>query len=111
MNHTTQALFTELELKTLHPRFGHPSTTKLLHLLRRAHFEKVTPSTRLLLQNIVDTCDACQRYAPKPYRFRFTLLEDKEFNHSIYVDIFYIDSRPVLHVVDEATRYQAAQWL
>lgn len=27
------------------------------------------------------------------------------FNHSVYVDILYIDEQPVLHVVDEATRF------
>lgn len=33
------------------------------------------------------------------------------FNHSIYVDILYIDETPVIHVVDEATRFQAARFL
>lgn len=29
----------------------------------------------------------------------------------MFVDIFYVDSKPILHVVDESTRYQAAWWL
>ncbi|OXV05128.1 hypothetical protein Egran_07104 [Elaphomyces granulatus] len=33
------------------------------------------------------------------------------FNHTIYVDVMYINSSPVLHAVDEATKYQAARWL
>ena len=33
------------------------------------------------------------------------------FNYSIIVDIFFISGQPVLHVVDEATRYQAGRWL
>ncbi|KAI0990859.1 hypothetical protein K3495_g17328, partial [Podosphaera aphanis] len=44
-------------------------------------------------------------------RFKFTLRDDVDFNHSIYIDIMYIDGSPVLHVVDEATRFQAAKWL
>ncbi len=49
----------------------------------------------------------CQVYATKPRRFKF----DKDFNHSIYIDVFFIDKAPILHVVDEATRYQAARFL
>ncbi len=30
---------------------------------------------------------------------------------SICIDIFYIEGKPIIHVVDEATRYQAARWL
>ena len=37
-------------------------------------------------------------------------LEDKNFNKVIYVDIVTIDKKNALHVVDEDTRYQAAQW-
>ncbi|KAI0991423.1 hypothetical protein K3495_g16764, partial [Podosphaera aphanis] len=33
------------------------------------------------------------------------------FNHSVLVDIFYINAEPIIHIVDEATRFQAAHWL
>jgi IS30 family transposase len=39
------------------------------------------------------------------------LKDDVDFNYSIIVDIFYIDGKPVLHIVDEGTRYQAGGWL
>jgi hypothetical protein len=29
----------------------------------------------------------------------------------VYIDIIYINGSPVLHIIDEATRYQAAHWL
>lgn len=35
--------------------------------------------------------------------FKFTLRDDKDFNHKIYEDIFYIDLKATLHVVDETT--------
>ncbi|POS82075.1 hypothetical protein EPUL_006366, partial [Erysiphe pulchra] len=42
----------------------------------------------------------------------FTLRDNTiDFNHSIYVDVMYIDEHPLLHAVDEATRFQAARWL
>lgn len=34
-----------------------------------------------------------------------------ELNHTVDVDIFYIDSSTVLYIVNEATHYQAARWL
>jgi hypothetical protein len=41
--------------------------------------------------------------------------EDIQFNYNIIVDILYIEgangSKPVLHILDEATRFQAGRWL
>lgn len=51
------------------------------------------------------------RLTLKSRRFKFSLREDKFFNQIVFVDIFYIIKKPVLHVVEEATRYQAAWWL
>jgi hypothetical protein len=48
-----------------------------------------------------------KKYGRSPGRFKFTLREDLDFNHSVYVDIMYINGSPVLHIIDEATRYQA----
>ena len=56
-------------------------------------------------------CTHCQRHGQSPGRFKFNLREDVQFNLSIIVDIFYISGKPVLHVVDEGTRYQAGKWL
>jgi hypothetical protein len=39
------------------------------------------------------------------------LRDDIEFNFNIIVDIMYIASKPVLHVVDEATRFSAGRFL
>lgn len=110
-NPLLQCFFTEQELRRLHRRFGHPSTDKLMNFLKRADENNLKSNTRSILQNIVKSCTACQLYAQKPRRFKFTIRENKEFNHTVYVDIFYIDNHPILHVVDEATNYQAAKWL
>eukprot|EP00171_Calliarthron_tuberculosum_P004960 IDg4960t1 len=106
-----ESLYTEVELQRLHRRFGHPHTDKLMNFLKRVELNKINSSTRAMLQNIAKRCQACQIYSYKPRRFKFTLRDDRDFNHTIYIDIFYIDGKPILHVVDEATRYQAARWL
>lgn len=43
-------------------------------------------------------------------QIKFTLRSDHDFNHEIIVDV-QIDNKPVLHVVDSATSFQAAQFL
>ncbi|PMD55505.1 uncharacterized protein K444DRAFT_645699 [Hyaloscypha bicolor E] len=46
-----------------------------------------------------------------PGGFKFTLNDDHEFNYYIIVDVMYIDNKPVYHVVDKATAFQAARFL
>lgn len=110
-NPVISCLFTETELRRLHRRFGHPKAEKLFNLLKRSELSNVTSATRKLLEKVTRRCKPFQENFPAPRRFKFTLREDKKFNHSVFVDIFYIEKKPILHVVDESTRYQAARWL
>ncbi len=98
---------TDTELRQLHRRFGHPSAGKLHKVLERAGHE----TDKKIVDNLTKYCMHCQKHGKSPGRFKFTLKEDANFNYSILVDIMYIDGSPILHVVDEATRFQAARWL
>ena len=51
--------------------------------------------------------DAQQR----PGRFKFTLRDDMEFNYQVLVDVMFINGKPILHVIDAATSFQAARFL
>ena len=95
------------ELQRLYRRFGHPSVVRLQRVLERAGHD----TDKEALEYLTKYCIHCQRHGQSPGRFKFNLREDIEFNHSIIVDIFYIQGKPVLHVVDEGTRYQAGRWL
>ena len=44
-------------------------------------------------------------------RFKFTLKDDYEFDYLVYVDIMYLDGKPILQVVDLATSFKAARFL
>jgi hypothetical protein len=45
-------------------------------------------------------------------RFNFSIKDsDSEFNFNILVNILYIDSKLVLHLVNETTRFQVDRWL
>ena len=107
----TTSFLTEIELRTLHRRFGHPSVPRLINLLNRAGH--TNENHRRILNRITEHCHKCQRFGSAPLRFKFTLRDSDNvhFNQSIFADVLYIDGTPVLHVVDEATRFQAARFL
>jgi hypothetical protein len=105
-------LFTKTELYKLHRSFFHPSSEKLLNLLKRARPEQVTTETRKLLNEIVDACTACQTFAPKPLSFRVSIPEeDLVFNDELSMDLMWFDGAAALHVIDTATRFSSATFL
>jgi len=57
------------------------------------------------LEYLIKYYKHCQKNGVSPRRFRFNLRDNVSFNFSIIVDIFYISGKPVLHVVDEGTKY------
>lgn len=75
---------------------------------KRAELEIVEDGTRRRLDEIVHRCESCHVFAQKPCRFKLWLRQDKEFNHTIFFDILYFNGKPILNVVDEGNRYQAA---
>ncbi|SLM34773.1 integrase and r domain-containing protein [Lasallia pustulata] len=79
-----------------------------LVLERSGHGDNLNKKT---LEHLIKYCSHCQKHGKLPGRFKFILRDDVNFNYSIIVDIMYIDNSPILHIVDEATRFQAAKWL
>lgn len=98
---------TEVELRRLHRRFGHPSTERFRKVLKRAghdiNFDEINQLNKY--------CKECQTNGKAPGRFKFTLKDDNDFNHTIFIDVFYLDNKPVIHMVDEATNFQNAKFL
>ncbi|KAF1934823.1 hypothetical protein EJ02DRAFT_460893, partial [Clathrospora elynae] len=63
------------------------------------------------LEEITRFCHHCQLNSSAPRRFKFTLKDDRYFNYVILVDVMYLGSKPVLHVVDSSTAFQGAKFL
>jgi hypothetical protein len=100
----TDCYLTETELRTLHRRFGHLSATRLANVLERAGYSDA--QHRQTLDYITKYCIRCQKFSGAPLRFKFTLWDDSiDFNYFIYINVMYINSSLLLHVVDEATRF------
>jgi hypothetical protein len=101
-------LLSETELRQLHRRFGHPSVNRFCKVLERSEHDV----DRQAIQHITKFCTFCQKHGKSPGRFKFVLqAKDKDicFNHAIFVDIMYIENNPILHVIDEATKFQATR--
>ncbi|KAF1937069.1 hypothetical protein EJ02DRAFT_459019, partial [Clathrospora elynae] len=99
---------TETELRRLHCRFGHPAVMRLAKLLKDAGHDDFEEKT---LEEIARFCHHCQLNSSAPRRFKFTLKDDRYFNYEILVDVMYLGSKPVLHVVDSSTAFQGAKFL
>jgi hypothetical protein len=98
----------ETELRQLHRRFGHPSTRRLIDLLNRTE-EEFDPS---IIKRITEFCHQCQINSKSPGRFKFNIRDtDLEFNAEIIVDVMYLESKPVLYIVDSVIAFQAARFL
>lgn len=98
---------TETELRRLHRRFGHPSVQRLHRILERSGHDVEMQA----IEYLTKYCEHCQKHGRSPGRFSFTIKDDINFNYNIIVDILYIESKPVLHIVDDSTRFQAGRWL
>ncbi len=106
------SLYTEAELKKLHKSFGHPSVSALVNVLKRARPNEMSSEVQKTISDIVKTCLTCSVHASRPKRFKLTVgTDDLRFNHIVAIDITYISNKPILHVVDEATHYNAALFL
>lgn len=100
------SLDTEKELR------GHRSASSLIKILRRARPGQMNSQVKDDISKTKKVCTTCSTYASNPQRFKLTIRTDElQFNHIVAVDIIYIHKNPVLHVVDEGTRFSAALFL
>ncbi len=80
---------------------------KLHNLLKRFDHDV----EKAALKKLIKFCIFCQKYAKSSERFKFTLKDDANcnFNYSVIVDVMCIENHLILHVVDDATRFQVAK--
>jgi hypothetical protein len=106
-------LLIEIELRRLHRRFDHSSTRRLYEILERSEHDVESRA----MKHLIKFCHHCQMHEKFSDRFTFSIRdEDIQFNYSIVIDILYIkwksdDNKSVLHIVNEAIRFQANRWL
>lgn len=99
---TNPCYLTETELRRIHKRFGHPSVEKLYNVLYRAGHD----IERKALEHLTKYCQHCQKHGKSPGRFKFSLQDDIDFNFNVIVEIMTINGKPILCIVDAATRFK-----
>ena len=104
--------FTTTQVVKLHDQFAHPSAEKHYKMLKRARPEETAPETMRQLEELSKRCDPCQRIQNAPTIFRVSFGADNvRFNERLLMDIMYLYGKPVLHMVDEGTRFSAAKFV
>jgi hypothetical protein len=99
----------EIELRRLHRRFDHLSARRLYKILTRSDHDNVQSR---VIKHLNKYCHHCQMHQKISKRFNFSIKDsDSDFNFDILVNILYIDSKSVLHLVNEATRFHVDRWL
>ena len=90
----------------LHKQFSHPRAHKLQKLLQDAGiFDKELLNE---IEAIEGECTICQKYKKPPPKPIVTFPFDKDFNESVAMDIKFYSGKPILHLIDHATRFSAA---
>lgn len=96
-NNTFQ--LTEVEIKRLQRRFGYHSAGRLVKVLKRAGYEANFKE----IEKLTKHCEDRQTHGKASDRFKFTLKDDNDFNHTIYIYLLFLDGYPVILIVDDAT--------
>lgn len=108
-----QIMFTKTALQKLHGSFYHPSDDKILNMMRRTKPKQFETHDAKLLKNISKNCVTCQKFRPKPNRFRVTLPKEENlvFGQELSMDLVNIRGNTILHLICTSTRLSAAVFL
>lgn len=106
------AFYTASELRNIKRVFGHPSVKATTNLIKRAKGKRLSKDKRQMLQSISEACTVCKYEDKKPRRFKLTVgSEELRFNQHVQIDTIFLEGKPVIHMVDEATHLCAAEFL
>ena len=112
MSFPSSIFYTTAQLKRFHLQLAHPSAGKLCDLLKEAGLETLEARKLETLEKIAAECEPCQRIRNAPLSFRVAMgHENVRFNSRVYIDIIHLDGLPVLHIVEESTRFSSARFL
>lgn len=106
-------LYTERDLSRIHRLFGHPSIRATYKLFKIANPEDLDNSIKEELEKITEENSVCETNGSKSRPFKFPVgTEEMRFNNRIIVDtMMFLDTKPVIRLVDESTHFAAAFFL
>ena len=94
--------------KKLHQQFGHPSSKRLVSLVKTAGIDD--KELFQAINTLNENCDTCKRFKKTPPRPVVTFPLAKEFNEVVALDLKVFENNKTyfLHLIDHATRFSAA---
>ena len=108
----SRTLFTRAELTKIHRQFKHPSTEKVMNLLKRTKIGDVDSNTRKLLEEIRQSCETCNTFSRPRERFKVASPPGRiVFNEEVPLDLMWLEGKAILHVVDCHTHFNSASAL
>lgn len=91
--------------------FMNPFSSKLFSLLLRAYPSEVKGNTLEILNDINKPCQICQTYSSAPLSFSVRFPDETVFYKRITNHLIYLESDPVLHIVDKGTHFSPAKFI
>ena len=93
----------------LHRQFAHPNENKLLNLINSAgHPWSENQNLKDEIKKISQECQVCKRYKRPPPRPIVGLPTASKFQETVALDLKFYNGKPILHMIDHATRLSAA---
>ena len=93
--------------RKLHSQFSHPSTDKIFKLINNPGFVDDEELKEAIIE-ISQTCEICKVYRKPGYKAVVSVPLAEEFNEVVAVDLKFIESNIILHLIDHVTRFSAA---
>ena len=92
--------------KKLHKQFSHAPFHKIQQLV----IDGGLTDKQLLdmIEKVEQSCETCLKYKKPANKSIVSLSLSKEFNGYVAIDLKFINKKPILHLIDHATRYSAA---
>ena len=93
-------------VQKLHKQFAHAHPDRLKRLVRDSGIDDT--DIMHMIDDVSAGCDICKRFKPTPPRPAVSFPLANTFNETVAMDLKQIGGRLILHMIDHATRYDAA---
>lgn len=101
--------FTGEELTRIHLHFMNHEAQRLFALIARSDPSKASPFVKKLIEPISNAFPTCQTFKSAPLKFKSTIPSDYLiFNHTISIELIWLDENPAIHIIDEQTGFRNA---
>ena len=99
----------EIDVRKLHLQFGHPSSERLIRMLREARRGGERMEERV--KKMTEECNICEKYKRNVPRPVVGMPMAKKFNEVVAMDLGEVEGRKFLMMIDLGTKYCQAEWL